>query len=296
MSLVMQTPLLFSGSIADNIRYGRLDATHGPDRRGREGGELPRLHLLLPRTATTRRSGRAARSCSGGERQRIAVARAFIRAAPILILDEPTSAIDSKTESVILDALENLMEGRTSFMIAHRLSTIRDANLILVLNHGMLVEQGTHEQLLARRASTTSSTRRRPAAPPRSRPQYAQDALAAATPRWRLGHPRRGRDRGGAGPLRGNRRERRAGRRSMRPTAPARTRTVPAPTANGGPRGPSRLAAPRVRSRRACRCGSTPTGAAAATTAISCTSFRAHSCRCVRRANAGRRGRRSPTR
>ena len=87
---------------------------------------------------------------SGGERQRISVARAFLKDAPILILDEPTSAIDSKTEAVILDALDKLMLGRTTFMVAHRLSTIRNADKILVLNHGELVEQGSHEELLTR--------------------------------------------------------------------------------------------------------------------------------------------------
>jgi ABC-type transport system involved in cytochrome bd biosynthesis fused ATPase/permease subunit len=86
---------------------------------------------------------------SGGERQRIAVARAFLKDAPILILDEPTSAIDSKTEAVILDALERLMEGRTTFLIAHRLSTIRGADLILVLDKGHVVQQGAPEDLLA---------------------------------------------------------------------------------------------------------------------------------------------------
>src|SRR6187200_138838 len=87
---------------------------------------------------------------SGGERQRICVARAFIRDAPILILDEPTSSIDSKTESVILDALETLMQGRTSFMIAHRLSTVRGADLIVVMHRGEVVEHGTHAELVAR--------------------------------------------------------------------------------------------------------------------------------------------------
>ena len=86
---------------------------------------------------------------SGGERQRIAVARAFLKDAPILILDEPTSSIDSKTEAVILDALDRLMVGRTTFMIAHRLSTVRSADLILVLDSGRIVEQGTHDELLA---------------------------------------------------------------------------------------------------------------------------------------------------
>jgi ABC-type multidrug transport system fused ATPase/permease subunit len=87
---------------------------------------------------------------SGGERQRISVARAFLKNAPILILDEPTSSIDSKTETVILDALDRLMVGRTTFMVAHRLSTIRHADLIVVLQHGEIVEQGTHDELVAR--------------------------------------------------------------------------------------------------------------------------------------------------
>jgi ABC-type multidrug transport system fused ATPase/permease subunit len=85
---------------------------------------------------------------SGGERQRISVARAFLRDAPVLILDEPTSAIDSKTETVILDSLDRLMVGRTTFMIAHRLSTVRRADKILVMNKGELVGSGTHEQLM----------------------------------------------------------------------------------------------------------------------------------------------------
>jgi ATP-binding cassette subfamily B protein len=86
---------------------------------------------------------------SGGERQRICIARAFLKDAPILILDEPTSSVDSKTEGVILDALERLMAGRTTFLIAHRLSTVRRADKILVLDHGRLVEQGTEDELLA---------------------------------------------------------------------------------------------------------------------------------------------------
>src|SRR5262249_57284911 len=87
---------------------------------------------------------------SGGERQRISVARAFLKNAPILILDEPTSSIDSKTEAVILDALDRLMVGRTTLMIAHRLSTIRKADLILVIDRGLLAEKGTHQDLLRR--------------------------------------------------------------------------------------------------------------------------------------------------
>jgi hypothetical protein len=107
--------------------------------------------VRLPNKYETKLGERGA-LLSGGERQRISVARAFLKDAPICILDEPTSSIDSRTESVILDSLERLMVGRTTFMIAHRLSTVRNADLILVLNHGRLVEQGTHDELL-RRAS-----------------------------------------------------------------------------------------------------------------------------------------------
>src|SRR5688500_4417896 len=85
---------------------------------------------------------------SGGERHRISVARAFLRTSPILILDEPTSSIDSRTEAVILDALDRLMVGRTTFIIAHRLSTIRYSDVILVMNEGRIVERGTHSELL----------------------------------------------------------------------------------------------------------------------------------------------------
>ncbi len=92
--------------------------------------------------------GERGAAISGGERQRISVARAFLKNAPILILDEPTSSVDSKTEAIILDALDRLMVGRTTFMIAHRLSTLHNADLILVLNNGELVEQGTQEELL----------------------------------------------------------------------------------------------------------------------------------------------------
>jgi energy-coupling factor transporter ATP-binding protein EcfA2 len=145
----MQTPLLFSGSIADNIRYGKLDATMDEIVAAAKEANCHEFITSLPGGYESG-LGEGGAQLSGGERQRIAVARAFIRAAPILILDEPTSAIDSKTEAVILDALENLMEGRTSFMIAHRLSTVRNADLILVLNHGEVVEHGTHEQLLAK--------------------------------------------------------------------------------------------------------------------------------------------------
>ena len=178
MSLVMQTPLLFSGSIADNIRYGKLDATMDEIVEAAKKANCHEFISGFPGGYETT-LGEGGAQLSGGERQRIAVARAFIRAAPVLILDEPTSAIDSKTESVILDALENLMEGRTSFMIAHRLSTIRDANLILVLNHGRLVEQGSHEQLLAEKGLYYQLYEAQTGRAAAIEAQYAQAALAA---------------------------------------------------------------------------------------------------------------------
>lgn len=147
ISIVLQEPLLFSGTIAENIRYGRLDATQEEIIAAATAANAHDFITRLPQGYETELGERGAK-LSGGERQRIAVARAFIKDAPILILDEPTSSIDSKTEAVILDALDRLMEGRTTFLIAHRLSTIRRADVILVLDQGRLVEQGTHEQLL----------------------------------------------------------------------------------------------------------------------------------------------------
>jgi ATP-binding cassette, subfamily B, bacterial len=149
ISIVLQEPLLFSGTITDNIRYGRLDASPDAIIDAAKAANAHDFIMRLPQQYETLLGERGVQ-LSGGERQRIAVARAFLKDAPILILDEPTSSIDSKTEAVILDALERLMKGRTTFMIAHRLSTIRHADLILALNHGQLVEQGTHEELIER--------------------------------------------------------------------------------------------------------------------------------------------------
>lgn len=148
ISLVLQEPLLFSGTIAQNINYGRLDATMDEVMEAAKSANAHDFISKLPQGYETELGERGAK-LSGGERQRISVARAFLRNAPILILDEPTSSIDLKTEAVILDALDRLMVGRTTFMIAHRLSTIRNADIILVMSEGRLIEQGTHEELLA---------------------------------------------------------------------------------------------------------------------------------------------------
>jgi ATP-binding cassette, subfamily B, bacterial len=149
ISIVLQEPLLFSGTIAENIHYGRLGASTEEIVEAAKDANAHDFIMRLPDQYETRLGERGAQ-LSGGERQRISVARAFLKDAPICILDEPTSSIDSRTEAVILDSLERLMVGRTTFMIAHRLSTVRNADLILVLNHGRLVEQGTHDELLGR--------------------------------------------------------------------------------------------------------------------------------------------------
>jgi ABC-type multidrug transport system fused ATPase/permease subunit len=150
ISIVLQEPLLFSGTIAENIRYGRLEATPEEIAAAARAANAHDFIVRLPEGYDTRLGERGAR-LSGGERQRISVARAFLKDAPVLILDEPTAAIDSRTEAVILEALDRLMAGRTTFLIAHRLSTIRRADVILVVENGRLVEQGTHDALLRRR-------------------------------------------------------------------------------------------------------------------------------------------------
>ena len=147
ISVVLQEPLLFSGTIAENIRYGSLEATEEEIKDAARAANAHDFIEGLPDGYGTLLGERGAH-ISGGERQRICVARAFLKDAPILILDEPTSSIDSRTERVILDALDDLMVGRTSFMIAHRLSTVRHADQILVMSDGRIVERGTHEQLL----------------------------------------------------------------------------------------------------------------------------------------------------
>jgi ATP-binding cassette subfamily B protein len=148
VSVVLQEPLLFSGTIQENICYGKLGASTEEVIAAARAANAHEFISRLPNGYETALGERGAK-LSGGERQRICVARAFLKDAPILVLDEPTSSIDSKTEGVILDALDELMVGRTSFIVAHRLSTVRHADQILVLDRGRIVERGTHEQLVA---------------------------------------------------------------------------------------------------------------------------------------------------
>lgn len=147
ISIVLQDPLLSSATIADNILYGRLDASMDEVIAAANAANAHDFIMKLPKQYETELGERAAK-LSTGERQRIAVARAFLKNAPVLILDEPTSSIDSKTEAVILDALDRLMVGRTTFIIAHRLSTIRYSDMILVMDGGRIVERGSHTELM----------------------------------------------------------------------------------------------------------------------------------------------------
>src|SRR5262249_23401145 len=145
-SIVLQEPQLFSGTIATNIRYGRPHASEEEVIAAAKAANAHEFISAFPHGYSTL-LGEGGAKTSGGERQRIAVARAFLRDAPILILDEPTSSIDSRTESSILDALDRLMQGRTTILIAHRLSTIRSVQEIVVMDHGRIVQDGTHREL-----------------------------------------------------------------------------------------------------------------------------------------------------
>jgi ABC-type multidrug transport system fused ATPase/permease subunit len=147
ISIVLQEPLLFSGTISENIRYGHLEAGEHDVQDAARAANAHDFIAALPSGYETR-VGEKGVGLSGGERQRIAIARAFLKDAPILVLDEPTSSIDSRTEGVILDALDRLMVGRTTFMIAHRLSTIRGPDRVIVLDGGRIVEEGSIAELI----------------------------------------------------------------------------------------------------------------------------------------------------
>jgi ATP-binding cassette subfamily B protein/subfamily B ATP-binding cassette protein MsbA len=147
ISLVLQEPLLFPISIAENIAYGRPEASRREVEEAARSANAHRFIERLPQGYDTLLGERGA-TLSGGERQRLSIARALLKDAPILILDEPTSALDAETEALLLEALERLMAGRTTFIIAHRLSTIRKATRILVLQEGEIAECGSHQELL----------------------------------------------------------------------------------------------------------------------------------------------------
>lgn len=148
MALVSQSVTLFNDTLANNIAYGRFDLSRQQIITAAKQAHADEFISLLPQGYDTR-VGENGILLSGGQRQRIAIARAILKDAPILILDEATSALDSESEHFIQLALEKIMHNRTTLVIAHRLSTIKNAHKIVVMNHGRIVEQGTHQELLA---------------------------------------------------------------------------------------------------------------------------------------------------
>jgi len=149
IAVVPQDPLVFPMSVADNIRYGRPEATPAEVVAAAVAANADAFIRRLPAGYDTVLGERGA-TLSGGERQRLAIARALLKDAPVLILDEPTAALDAETEGAVLEAIDRLMLGRTTFTIAHRFSTVRRADRILVLEDGRLVEVGTHRELEVR--------------------------------------------------------------------------------------------------------------------------------------------------
>ena len=147
--MVLQDTWLFKGSIEENIRYGKLDATHEEVVEAAKAAHVHRFVQTLPGGHNMELNEEAS-NVSQGQKQLLTIARAILEDPKILILDEATSSVDTRTEIQIQKAMDNLMRGRTSFIIAHRLSTIRDADLILVMKDGDIVEQGNHEELLAK--------------------------------------------------------------------------------------------------------------------------------------------------
>ncbi|HXK25834.1 MAG TPA: ABC transporter ATP-binding protein [Myxococcota bacterium] len=148
VAVVTQEPFLFDGTIAENIRYGRRDASDAEVLAAAKAAYVDEFATSLPQGYDTE-VGVGGTRLSGGQRQRITIARAILRDPAILILDEATSSLDSQSERILQQALEALLPGRTVFVIAHRLSTVRRADRILVLEHGLVSQSGTHEELLA---------------------------------------------------------------------------------------------------------------------------------------------------
>jgi ATP-binding cassette subfamily B protein len=155
IAMVLQPPVVFPLTIGENIAYGRPGA---PPQALEDAARLARMHetiMRLPQKYDTF-IGEQGATLSEGERQRLTIARAILRDAPILILDEPTSSVDAETEALIMEGLEQLMAGRTTFIIAHRLFTVRRADVIVVMQDGQIVEQGSFAELWHRQGAFTT--------------------------------------------------------------------------------------------------------------------------------------------
>jgi ATP-binding cassette subfamily B protein len=149
VGIVPQDAVIFSTSALENIRYGKPDATDVEAKAAAKAAFADEFIMLLPEGYDTFLGERGVR-LSGGQRQRIAIARAMLKNSPLLLLDEATSALDAESERMVQAALESAMKGRTTLVVAHRLATVQQADRILVLDHGQLVEQGTHHELVAK--------------------------------------------------------------------------------------------------------------------------------------------------
>lgn len=152
LGMVLQDTNLFTGTIKENIKYGKENAT---DEEVINAAKLANAHdfiMRLPNGYDTELSGDGA-NLSQGQRQLLSIARAAIVNPPVMILDEATSSIDTRTEKIVQDGMDKLMEGRTVFVIAHRLSTVRNSKAIIVLDHGEIIERGDHEELLAKKGT-----------------------------------------------------------------------------------------------------------------------------------------------